>query len=158
QDDDSGVELVPAPEPVAPGAPATAAEPSTSPLTPFGSSNLFSPPADAAPSVAAPSPAPRQVAPGPRRGAVVSTPPVGSGEPSGTFPSVPGLNMTDVGPDRNDPFPNRSFADIVTSLEEAPTGRFMVGVAASSFQGLFGNVTIYEKNFDLFNVPRSFND
>jgi outer membrane protein insertion porin family len=66
--------------------------------------------------------------------------------------------MTDVGPDRNDPFPNRSLADIVTSLEEAPTGRFMVGLEASSFQGLFGNVTIYEKNFDLFNVPRSFND
>ena len=75
-----------------------------------------------------------------------------------TFPSIPGLNMTDVGPDRNDPFPNRSFADIVTAVDEAPTGRFMVGVAASSFQGLFGNVTVYEKNFDIFNVPRSFND
>ena len=66
--------------------------------------------------------------------------------------------MTDVGPDRNDPFPNRSFADIVTAVDEAPTGRFMVGVAASSFQGLFGNVTVYEKNFDIFNLPRSFND
>ena len=32
------------------------------------------------------------------------------------------MNMTDVSPDRNDPFPNRSFADIVTSIEEAPTG------------------------------------
>ncbi len=71
---------------------------------------------------------------------------------------MPGLNMTDVGPDRNDPFPNRSFADIVTAVDEAPTGRFMVGLAASSFQGLFGNVTVYEKNFDIFNVPRSFND
>ena len=71
---------------------------------------------------------------------------------------MPGLNMTDVGPDRNDPFPNRSFADIVTAVDEAPTGRFMVGVAASSFQGLFGNVTVYEKNFDIFNFPRSFND
>ena len=77
---------------------------------------------------------------------------------AGTFPSMPGLNMTDVGPDRNDPFPNRSFADIVTAVDEAPTGRFMVGVAASSFQGLFGNVTVYEKNFDIFNLPRSFND
>ena len=34
----------------------------------------------------------------------------------------------------------------------------MVGVAASSFQGLFGNITVYEKNFDIWNVPRSFND
>ena len=83
---------------------------------------------------------------------------MGSGELPGTFPSIPGLNMTDVGPDRNDPFPNRSFADIVTAVDEAPTGRFMVGVAASSFQGLFGNVTVYEKNFDIFNLPRSFND
>ena len=63
------------------------------------------------------------------------------------------MNMTDVGPDRNDPFPNRSFADIVTSVEEAPTGRFMVGVGANSFQGLFGSVPIYEKNFDIFNSP-----
>ena len=82
----------------------------------------------------------------------------GRASPPGTFPSIPGLNMTDVGPDRNDPFPNRSFADIVTAVDEAPTGRFMLGVAASSFQGLFGNVTVYEKNFDIFNVPRSFND
>ncbi|APW59123.1 Outer membrane protein assembly factor BamA [Paludisphaera borealis] len=159
QDDDSGVELVPAPEPIAPrGAPPTVSDPGPSGLTPFGSSNLFSPPPNAAPSVAVPSPVPVPGAAPSRRGAVANTPPVGSGEPPGTFPSVPGLNMTDVGPDRNDPFPNRSFADIVTSLEEAPTGRFMVGMAASSFQGLFGNVTIYEKNFDLFNVPRSFND
>ena len=48
------------------------------------------------------------------------------------------MNVTDVSPDRNDPFPNRSFADIVTSVEEAPTGRFMIGVGANSFQGLMG--------------------
>ena len=58
-----------------------------------------------------------------------------------SFPSIPGMNMTDVGPDRNDPFPNRSFADIITSVEEAPTGRFMLGVGANSFQGLMGSVT-----------------
>ena len=65
------------------------------------------------------------------------------------------MGMTNVGPDRNDPFPNRSFADIVTSVEEAPTGRFMISVGANSFQGLMGSISIYEKNFDLFNVPRS---
>jgi outer membrane protein insertion porin family len=85
-------------------------------------------------------------------------PPVGTGEPAGTFPSIPGMNMTDVGPDKNDPFPNRSFADVVASVEEAPTGRFMIGVGANSFQGLMGNIQIYEKNFDIFNVPRSFSD
>ena len=66
--------------------------------------------------------------------------PVGAGEPPGIFPSIPGMNMTDVGPDRQDPFPNRAFADIITSVEEAPTGRFMLGVGANSFQGLMGSV------------------
>ena len=105
---------------------------------------------------------PACLSPGPAGGPAVPVnpppPPVGAGEPPGTFPSIPGMNMTDVGPDRNDPFPNRSFADIVTSVEEAPTGRFMIGVGANSFQGLMGNVQIYEKNFDIFNVPRSFSD
>src|SRR5262249_24756478 len=73
-------------------------------------------------------------------------------------PSIPGMTMTDVGPDRNDPFPNRAFADIVTSVEEAPTGRFMLGVGANSFQGLVGSASIWEKNFNLLNFPRSFSD
>jgi outer membrane protein insertion porin family len=66
--------------------------------------------------------------------------------------------MTDFGPDHNDPFPNRSFADVITSVDEAPTGRFMIGVGANSFQGLTGNVQIFEKNFDIFNVPRSLSE
>ncbi len=70
-----------------------------------------------------------------------SQPPVGAGEPPGSFPSIPGMGMTNVGPDRNDPFPNRSFADVVTSVEEAPTGRFMFSVGANSFQGLMGGIT-----------------
>ena len=74
------------------------------------------------------------------------------------FPAFPGMNMTDVGPDKNDAFPNRSFADVVASVEEAPTGRFMIGVGANSFQGLMGNIQIYEKNFDITNFPRSFSD
>ncbi|WP_165068332.1 BamA/OMP85 family outer membrane protein [Paludisphaera rhizosphaerae] len=151
-------EVVPAP----PGS-TLGDEDALSPLQPFGSGSggYFAPPANTVPPSAAPAPAPpgvlgrRPVDPNaPGR----DQPPVGSGEPAGSFPSIPGLNMTDVGPDRNDPFPNRSYADIVTTLEEAPTGRFMVGVAASSFQGLFGNVTVYEKNFDIFNVPRNFSD
>ena len=158
QDPGSGMELVPAPEPSdAPNSvPRLDAGPPSSAAPGFGSGNLFSPPPTRRRPWWCRLPAawrlrgPRSAAPG--------APPVGSQEPPGTFPSMPGLNMTDVGPDRNDPFPNRSFADIVTALDEAPTGRFMVGVAASSFQGLFGNVTVYEKNFDLFNVPRSFND
>jgi len=147
--------LVPAPEGSNLGA-----DEGLSPLRPFGSGgSFFSPPANTVPPITVPAPADSPVAGVP--GTAVpgrNQPPVGSGEPPGSFPSIPGLNMTDVGPDRNDPFPNRSYADIVTTLEEAPTGRLMVGVAASSFQGLFGNITVYEKNFDIFNVPRSFND
>jgi outer membrane protein insertion porin family len=163
QDPGSGVELVPAPEPLP--APGTGAgqvprlEPGPGPggAAGFGSGNLFSPAPDAVPPLQVPAPG-RPVRPGAVPGTAPAAPPVGAGEPTATFPSIPGLNMTDVGPDRNDPFPNRSFADIVTAVDEAPTGRFMVGVAASSFQGLFGNVTVYEKNFDIFNLPRSFND
>jgi outer membrane protein insertion porin family len=176
QDPGSSVELVPAPEPL--DAPSTV--PRLEPLPGgasgggafgsggapgaggFGSGGLFSPAPDTTPPLVVPTPAPvSPVGPSaaaPAPGNRPRTPPVGRGEFPGTFPSMPGLNMTDVGPDRNDPFPNRSFADIVTALDEAPTGRFMVGVAASSFQGLFGNVTVYEKNFDIFNFPRSFND
>ena len=112
------------------------------------------------PSVDIPAPGPPSLTPGPGGlpPANPPPPPVGTGEPAGTFPSIPGMNMTDVGPDHNDPFPNRSFADVVTSVEEAPTGRFMIGVGANSFQGLMGNIQIFEKNFDIFNIPRSLSD
>jgi len=129
------------------------------PASPFRSDIDFSPAPDTPPITVPVAPAPP---PGPAPGAApprAVTPPVGEGEPPGLIPSFPGLNANDVGPDRQDPFPGRgSFADIITSVEEAPTGRFMFGVGASSFQGLNGNLTIYERNFDLFNIPRSWSD
>ncbi len=125
-----------------------------------GAAGALSPPADmpptevpTAPAIPVPSP-PGGTGPG----GVPRTPPLGTGEPPGDFPSVPGLNMTDVGPDRQDPFPNRAWADIITSVEEAPTGRFMLGVGASGWQGLNGTASIYEKNFDIFNWPTSIDD
>ena len=157
QDPGSGLDLTPAPAaPALP--PGTTAEPS-----PFGPNNAFSPPADTLPPVEVPPAGPSPFLPpgAPGRGPAVGnapSAPVGAGEPPGSFPSIPGMNMTDVSPDRNDPFPNRSFADIVTSVEEAPTGRFMIGVGANSFQGLTGTISIYEKNFNIFNIPRSFSD
>lgn len=90
--------------------------------------------------------------------AIPGTAPLGAGEPPGRFPDLPGLNMSDVGPDRQEPFANRSFADISTQVEEAPTGRFMFGVGASSFGGLSGNFIMHERNFDIFNVPKSWSD
>jgi len=135
-------------------------------LQPFGATNPFSPPPDTLPPIAVPGPpgaAPAPgggvpVVPGPGRRGIPGTPAVGAGEPPGMFPSIPGMNMTDVGPDRQDPFPNQAFADIITSVEEAPTGRFMLGVGASGFQGLNATASVIEKNFDITNVPRSWDD
>jgi outer membrane protein insertion porin family len=126
-------------------------------LQPFGTGNAFSPPPDTLPPINAPA-APGAVPAVPGVVGVPTTPPVGAGEPPGDFPSIPGMNATDVGPDRQDPFPNRAFANIITSVEEAPTGRFSLGVGASGFQGLNGTVAVNEKNFDLLNFPRSLDD
>ena len=87
-----------------------------------------------------------------------ATPPVGNRELPGTFPSLPGMNQTDVGPDRQEPFANRSFADIVTSVEETTTGRFMLGLGATSYGGIFGNLIVHESNFDYKAIPRSFSE
>ncbi len=138
-------------------APATTAEPAAPGIGPFGG-NAFDPQVDSPPAAGGATPSlpalpPRRPAP-PRVGPA----PLGTGEPVGSFPSIPGMNMTDVTPDRNDPFPNRSFADVVASVEEAPTGNFMVGVGANSFQGIMGNIMIYEKNFDITRLPTSFSD
>ncbi len=155
QDPGSGADLVPAPLPGQ--APGTTVEPNGAGGGPFGTLP-FEPPVNLPPvEVPAPGPGPGRPIGGGLPG-FTDPPPVGNGELPGTDPSIPGMNMTDVSPDRNDPFPNRSFADIVTSIEEAPTGRFMIGVGANSFQGLIGNLQIYEKNFDITNLPRSFSD
>ena len=43
-------------------------------------------------------------------------------------------------------------------VEEARTGRFMFGAGINSDAGVTGQVTIDERNFDLFGFPRSFSD
>jgi hypothetical protein len=48
------------------------------------------------------------------------------------FPAIPGMNMTDFGPDHNDPFPGRSFDEILRSIEESPTCRFPLPLDTSS--------------------------
>jgi outer membrane protein insertion porin family len=90
------------------------------------------PPSELPPVIPVPAPAPGPPGPVPGR-ARSRTPPIGAGEPV-DFPNMPGMNMTDVGPDRMEPFPNRAYADIVTQVDEAPTGRLMFGVGASSFR------------------------
>lgn len=56
------------------------------------------------------------------------------------------------------PPPNDPFADIVVSLEETQTGRFMVGVAVNSDAGVVGQIMLDERNFDWRRYPRSFRD
>lgn len=150
-------------EPLAPGdGPAAVA--------PFGSGGAFEPSPDALPPIDVP-PLVDSIPPG-LGGRPI--PPSSDGTPIGTFPSTPGMNFSDVGPDRQEPFPNRSFADIATQAEprgsgrsfadldvevqEAPTGRILLGFGATSFGGLSGNFIVHERNFDLFNVPRSFRE
>ncbi|WP_435006991.1 POTRA domain-containing protein [Tundrisphaera lichenicola] len=125
-------------------------------LMPFGGLGpSFAPPANSVPPGPAPIiPAgPPQGVPGNRP--VPNTP---SGEDPGFFPSLPNNNMNDVGPDRQEPNPNRAYADIVTNVDEAPTGRLLFGVGGSSQGGLSGNLIFHESNFDLFAIPRSFAD
>lgn len=43
-------------------------------------------------------------------------------------------------------------------VEEARTGRFMFGAGVNSDAGVTGQITIDERNFDLFGFPRSFSD
>ena len=158
QDPGPDVELVPAPEPIPapstvprlePGAGAGA--PST---TPFGAGNLFSPPPDSTPPLVVPTPAaPARPPAAPPQGPPGGSPPVGAGEPAGTFPSMPGLNMTDVGPDRNDPFPNRSFADIVTAVDEAPTGPIHGRRGRQQLPGAFRQLHGLRKEFRYLELP-----
>ena len=132
----------------------------------IGGGPILEPPADLPP-IAAPVPDQLQPQPAspPGRGRDnrrvnpdTGNAPLGAGEPPGTFPSLPGTNVTDVGPDRNDPFPNRSYADIATSVDEKPTGSLLFGVGANSYGGISGNVIIHESNFDLFALPKSWRD
>jgi outer membrane protein insertion porin family len=133
--------------------------------TPFGGPDLFAPPANTVPQLpvtplpATPAPLPPAI-PG-RPGRPQGPPPAGTFDPTDPtrqFPSYPQNNANDVGPDRQEPFPNRSYADIVTNVDEAPTGRLQFGVGASSYSGINGSVIFSESNFDLFAIPRSFSE
>lgn len=49
-------------------------------------------------------------------------------------------------------------SDLDIFVEEARTGRFSFGVAVNSNAGLTGQITIEERNFDLFRLPRNWDD
>ena len=56
-----------------------------------------------------------------------------------------------------DGFP-QNYADLDVYVQEAQTGRIMVGGAFNSDNGLTGQITIDEKNFDIMRWPRSFRE
>jgi outer membrane protein insertion porin family len=98
------------------------------------------------------------IVPPPFAGELPPATPLGEGEPPGTMPTQPGLNQTDVGPNRDEAFPDRSWADIVTNVEEGSTGSLMFGVGVTSYGGLSGNFIYHESNFDISAWPRSWRE
>ena len=80
--------------------------------------------------------------------------------PTGSSPGFLNNNINqDIGPDRQEPFiANKAYADVMASVDEAPTSRLMLGVGASSFGGLYGNANFTENNFNILGIPRSFDD
>jgi outer membrane protein insertion porin family len=121
-------------------------------VTPFGAGGAFDPPANTVPPNLGPPP---QTAPPPPP--VYPPPNPGALNPA-QEPNLPNSNMNDVGPDRQEPFPGRSYADIVANVDEAPTGRLMFGFGASSYGGLSGTAILHESNFDIWAIPRSFSE
>ncbi len=156
----AGSAVTAAPLPTGPGAvPPQVDGSGISTLSPFGrQTGVFDPQPNVVPSLPLDPlpPVANGENPGPNNKVPNSGGPVDRGDRNpGLFPSLPNQNMNNVGPDRQEPFGHRDFADIVTQIDEAPTGRIMFGVGASSQAGLNGNVILHESNFDLFAVPRS---
>ncbi len=70
---------------------------------------------------------------------------------------LPGPFRNDA-PGRNELGLPQNFADIDAFVEEARTGRLMVGAGINSDAGLTGQIVIDERNFDIFAFPRSLSD
>jgi outer membrane protein insertion porin family len=139
------------------------------PGEPFGggASNTFNPPPNTMPSIPIPSPIDRfaPFADRPRKGPGSGQPngPARSqfdqSNPSGAAPGVMSNNLNSNITDRQEPFTaNRAYADVVASVDEAPTASFVAGFGASSFGGLYGSVSFTENNFNILAFPRSFDD
>ncbi len=80
--------------------------------------------------------------------------------PTGSAPGFPNNNINgEIGPDRQEPFTaNKAYADVMAAVDEAPTSRLMLGVGASSYGGLYGNINFTENNFNILGFPRGWDD
>lgn len=72
------------------------------------------------------------------------------------MPGFPDINPPSILGDRPPPPPNVTPLDVY--VQETRTGRFMFGAGVNSDAGVTGQITIDERNFDLFNPPRSWDD
>ncbi len=88
-------------------------------------------------------------------------PPVANGQPNAVIgannqqPYVRPSNQFPLGSDIGLP-PN--FADIEAIVEEARTGRLVIGAGINSDAGVTGQLVIDERNFDITALPRSWED
>jgi outer membrane protein insertion porin family len=87
--------------------------------------------------------------------------PPGMAPPPGVAPPLmPGQPV--VPPNFGQPiqvFPgNEPYVILDVDAEETQTGRLMIGAGVNSNAGLIGNFVIDEQNFDLFRLPRSWDD
>jgi outer membrane protein insertion porin family len=70
----------------------------------------------------------------------------------------PGL-MPDFAADPGQVFPGQEpYVIVDVDAEETQTGRLMIGAGVNSNAGLVGNIVVDEQNFDIFRLPRSWDD
>ena len=112
-------------------------------------------------------PAPGQVEPpggmAPAVGYGGALPPPAPGFMPGQAPgAVPNFAQPGMVPGFGQPvqvFPgNEPYVILDVDAEETQTGRLMIGAGVNSNAGLVGNIVIDEQNFDLFRLPRSWDD
>lgn len=92
----------------------------------------------------------------PPSGGLASTP--ASTVDSGQWLTSPYLNSTTPAYEPLSPQLPGTPVPLDVMVEEARTGRFMFGAGINSDAGVTGQITIDERNFDIFGFPRSFSD
>ncbi len=75
------------------------------------------------------------------------------------LPTPPVVGAPDAYPGLLDPAgQSGKYADLIVNVQEAQTGRLMLGAGVGSDSGLTGNFVIDERNFDWKRFPTSFED
>jgi outer membrane protein insertion porin family len=75
------------------------------------------------------------------------------------FPGQPGMVPNFAGEQPLQVFPgSEPYVVVDVDAEETQTGRLMIGAGVNSNAGLVGNIVVDEQNFDIFRLPRSWDD